>query len=459
MALALQTELDVIDFSLCPVPANLQPGKYYRLTGLSQGSLGNYSIIAAANTATQFSNDVRVFPVSAPANDSGWQGTFDFDTCVLTYVRDNKHNQVAGAVNISVFPWFPANPARVANNVVQATATLDLGGNAYLGQFENNHVLTTSTLTVSGPALLSSDLFINDNIWKRVSFNLSTAIVVRLVISANNFLEANSLVVSGIDNIGDVFIANNVVSNNGSIEFGNVGTASIVDNTIDGGFLQSIPPLGTTHTFQENVVTHNANIQLLNADDAVVVTGNWIGGLVYTATFGGTVSITNNVLGPASELQLFSADLNGGSISLASNAIFGTATLTNTAVEVALTLSGSTILYSGNTGAFADFEYTTLVGSTGTHEIKQLTQLAGSRLRITTDSGPASLSAITLAQNGRLVCYGAQNGASITNVYVENGELDYAGFNMDNIRLQGTSSALIADIADSKKDGYAGALP
>lgn len=462
MALAIQTELEVIDFALCPAPVGLIPGKYYRLTGLSQGSLGAYTIVAAANTATQFSIDVKVFPTLAPVNDSGWAGTFDFDTCQLTYLHDNKNNRVAGATNISVFPWFPANIFRVSGNVVEASATLNLGGNAYAGQFENNQVLTTTTLTVSGAPVASTELIINDNIWKRISFNLSTAIVTRLVISANNFLDANSLVVSGLGDIGDVFIANNVLSGTSSLEFGNTGTLTITDNTITSGFVSSTPPSGTIHTIQENFITNDANVQLFDSIAETIVSGNIISGIVGLNVASGTSSLTDSLIAPGGELQYTSpGPILANIITTSEVSIFGRALIEVdvNAGDGSVLFSHSTIMASGTELGVYDFRYNRDNNNGSVNTIHFLTQLAGSTSEFNADNGVGLVEHVTLGPGGVITSNTGNDSPQLTNVYVENGTLDYDGWPADNIRLQGTNSTLVAAVSNAKKDGYAGALP
>lgn len=134
--MAHNTLLDIIDFSTCPsVPTNLVPGRSYRLTGLSQGALGDYDVVAIANENGDLSANVLVYPDGA--SSFGWVGLFDYATCQLTWLRDPTNNDIGLSFNISNFKWFDAN---VSDNKVDFLSTLILTAD-WTGIFVGNTVI------------------------------------------------------------------------------------------------------------------------------------------------------------------------------------------------------------------------------------------------------------------------------------------------------------------------------
>lgn len=455
MALALQT-VGTIDFSACPVVSGLTPGKFYRLTGLTQGSLGTFDVIAVANTPTQLSESVSVFPTSVVGDDTGWPGIIDYTVCKLTYLQDNKNNQVGGVTNISVFPWFPAVASRVSGNVIDQASTVNLGSNLFAGVFLNNKVLTVNTIIVSGAAVAATLLDIRNNVWSSGVFNFSLAVTTRLLISGNTFSGTNTLADVGATPIGDVSIIDNTFSNS-IISYGNGGTTVIANNITSGADIYTTPPEGFTHTVQDNIITHNGSIQIQSTPSTVYVASNWIGGLLNLVTVGGNITITANIFGPSSELNL--TPDTAAPITFGSNTLYGRASIQCVSIAASVSLNFSTIMVSGQFGAAYDFNFKESGNSNGAHTIQFLNQLAGALVTFDVDAGTSDVDQVTVAAGGVITCPVGSNAPELINVYVENGTLDYNSQPATNIRLQGANSTLVAPVTDAKKDGYAGALP
>lgn len=449
--------LIVLDYSECPAPVGLVPGKIYRLTGLSQGSLGNYDLLATANTTTQFSDAVQVFPALAPTLQTGWPGIFDFEFCQLTYLHDAKNNQVEDGQNISNFPWFPASAFRVNGNVVSNSANLDLGGNAYSGQFENNVVRGGSNVSVSGAALLSADLHINDNTFDTAQLAVTVPIVVRLHITGN-IVTGSNLAVSGLADVGDAFVNNNHISAFGTIEVGDEGSTTIINNVLNGGYIFSTPPVGAVHSASNNTLSQNGNIQLADSTATFAqVAGNWVGNLIDLTGTAGSIAITNNVIGPDAELTVTAGHL--GFLSVFQNVFYGTVELSALNAGGSLQVDNSAIFPAGNSFPNYDFRYIAGALNADTNVVSRLTQLAGARSDFEATSNAGLVENVTIGPAGFITASALSDSPQLTRVYVENGTLEYEGQAADNIRLQGEDSTLVIPVSNAKKDGYAGALP
>lgn len=459
MALALTTNIETIDATVCPVLAGLIPGKEYRLTNLTQGSLGTYSIIAVAQSATQLSASVRVFPASAPATLSGWDGLFDYSSCQLIYVHDNDGNQISGATNISVFPFFPVfNPLRVRYNIVDASSVLNLGGNNFAGQFLGNQVLSNSSVIVSGNSVLSTELVINYNLFSKSSFDAASIVSLRLVFTNNNVNQSIIDEEGSEPSIGDVFIFNNEFSSNTTFLYGNGGTSVIENNTILGGAVTIAPVGGNEHTVTSNII--KGTLDTISTSSFSTVTNNIIDGIVTVGDTSSTVTLTDNVFGPASEVTTFILGTPSlGDYTVNKCVIDGRVRLFVEESGMLLQLNYSHIANSAQTGASYDFDYRALSGSDPNHSINFLTMLSGALADFACDGGPGTINHVQIAQGGRISNSGPNAAPQLINVYVESGLLEVSNFSATGVRLQNANSSLIANVANAKKDGYIGVLP
>lgn len=458
MALALTTNIETIDATVCPVLAGLIPGKEYRLTNLTQGSLGTYSIIAVAQSATQLSASVRVFPASAPATLSGWDGLFDYSSCQLIYIHDNDGNQISGATNISVFPFFPASTFRVRYNVVDASSTLDLGGNSFAGQFLGNQVLSNSSVVVSGNVITSTEVTINYNLFSKSQFSAISTVVLRLIFTNNNVNQSTIFEEGSESDIGDVFISNNEFSSSTAFLYGNGGTSSVENNTILGGNITIAPVTSNSHTVANNII--KGTLDTISTVSLSTITNNSIDGIVTIGDQNNTVIVTDNVFGPASEVTTFILGTPSlGDYTVNKCVIDGRIRLFVEENGMLLQLNYSHIANSAQTGASYDFDYRALSGSDPNHSINFLTMLPGALADFSCDGGPGTINHVLIAQGGRISNSGPSAAPQLINVYVESGFLELNNFSATGVRLQNANSFLIANVANAKKDGYVGALP
>lgn len=187
----------------CPVLANLVPGETVIIHGLTQGTLGTFSVIAQAVEADRLSTNVSVLATGAADPMSG---IVNWGDCQLTMLTDNLGNTVAGEANISNFPWFKNG---VTNNTVDASSTLSFAGfPGASGQMNNNH-LVKSDLTINqgtGDVFTFNENFLKNAVIQLIGPGTSKVwgYLNNTVIDSIHYLQANNAL-----NMNNNFTVNN----------------------------------------------------------------------------------------------------------------------------------------------------------------------------------------------------------------------------------------------------------
>lgn len=265
--------LNIIDFSTCPnIPTDLVPGRYYKLTGLNQGNLGDYSVYAIAIDNNVLSTSVQVLT----SNGNTWLGTFDYTTCQLNSVVDNSGNNVNGITNIYNFAWYNEE---VTNNYITNNSVVNMG-DTWIDAFINNTINGTVDLSLISNKPGKS---FKHNKWDN---NSSTVIYdfQNTITFEHNLLDTGSELV--ITDAVDLEITATTIGNSSDINIDTTGTATITDSNVDVG--SSVNFNGTANYHIDNSKLHRAN--LLSDTDT---SGDFE--LLDSSVSAGNIDITNSV--------------------------------------------------------------------------------------------------------------------------------------------------------------------
>lgn len=181
----------------------LVEGANYKLTGLSQGTLGAYTVYAKAISTTELDCFVTIL-ADGETTTQTYEGWMNWDTCSLEEVHDIRHNLIRGIDNISNFKWFSTNthsnfvdksaiflPALTANNIqlvqgnqILGNSVVNLSGQTGTINFISNQIFESAIiLSTTGTKVIV------DNIFNGTDINLSNAN--NNTINYNVFLSGN----------------------------------------------------------------------------------------------------------------------------------------------------------------------------------------------------------------------------------------------------------------------------
>jgi hypothetical protein len=228
----------------------------YLITGLTQGDIGTFDVQAIANSATELSGEVAVYP-SGVVN--GWVGVIDWTDCQLTRLLDEQFNDVSGKTNISNFPW--GNP-RATNNKIDSASVFTVSTNWPLaGDSLANNVIIKSVVDINDG---------NDQISFQHNFIENSNVTV--LTNSNGVdvnIRSNSVITSALNftvETGEFGFSGNSVLNNSALTFAPEYSLTFDDNHISSQCTLTINGTGTsTLTFRYSEIKGLSTVTLTPA--------------------------------------------------------------------------------------------------------------------------------------------------------------------------------------------------
>lgn len=272
----------------CPPLVGLTPGATYIITGLVQGTLGTFDVVARALDATTLSGDVSVFP-SADVTGTGWDGQIDWADCQLLHVYDNVDNDVSGKVNVGRFPWHL--PITVHSNNIDKNSNTNLGGAAFLGVFANNSILNTGGVVIGAGAQNNANLTISGNTIIDGTLTVNYAPVAGSIVITDNFISGSStFIIQAGGNATSGIFQNNQIAGSSSINWLAQGNLNVVN---------TIMTESTVALFNHTVGTLSFNQNNFSGDSSFTATESGAGASSVSGTDLAsstmTLSGTNNI--------------------------------------------------------------------------------------------------------------------------------------------------------------------
>lgn len=298
----------------CVLPPLIE-GNNYKISGLTQGTLGSFTVWTRAVSTTQLDCFVTILAAGETSGQT-YEGWMNWNQCLLEEVHDIRHNIVRGITNISNFKWFATN---TFGNFIESTAIILPSPTINTNQLvQNNKLYGSSSLDLAG---LSATLNVVANVL------VDTA----LVLSGTGTKTVTSNTLSG----ADIHLQNN---------FSN----TLVFNTITDGSINNTST--KSFTFSNNI-TNASNISLdTNVSTTITNSSLLNSDITLTNTVTGTSSITLNKLNlRASSFQntgatTVNAAMNLSNSVVASSALNTTGTFSNTVTFTNTDVSSNSVI-------------------------------------------------------------------------------------------------------------------
>lgn len=413
------TLLEIIDASGCPsscpiIPTNLVPGKQYKITGLSQGALGNYSFIAVATSNTTLSNDVTLLPDNVLNVGESWYGQFDYGIWELTWVHDSLNNDVSFSGNISEFKWFDYN---VDENIVDTSARLYLGGNTWVGTFSGNRISGRSIVHLNAVATQINKT-IARNVWDTKS---------EVTFSATN---------------GPILYINNTVNNNSELTISDVNDLTLRETTMSNGILH-INSVNTIYISNSSILD-GALVEFTNSEGEIDLGYSIVQNNCILRASVGNVDVGSSVISGSSIVEFYSTgSISASNINVNNSSSWAfTGDINSNILNILSVNSTITFAFNNGIGQF-NFIRTNLFDS--------IFNIGG------TKSGTWLITDSYLIK-GRIDELGNNAGNTLDRLVVQDGILT-AGYDCTSCYLLGGNSTLVADLTSATKNGYTNPLP
>lgn len=355
-----------------------------------------------------------------------FNGLYDWASCTLVYLEDERGNKIAGEVNVDIYPWGDTN---YANNEVDASSQFTPYSGLGAVSVDGNKILNGSNVdlnTLAGYSVLT----FTDNL---------------IVQSAVSF--ANS---AGTFNVTD-----NVITGASSLDLeGNVTTSLLRNNISHSGI--TLNPAGCANVINENTI----------ADSSIVTGGFAASHEINSSTIvnGSVVSLVAGVNTLVQKVLLNDSSINNASSNTGTP--LGTITVENSNLANQSVITASAGTYGDGSWDIANLDasagaitLTPAFTHAGTFSISKVSLIDASITVSGTGATASSIADSSFLPGSSLVHSSAGGSSNLVNVSVVDGILTTAGYDLNGAWLEGANSTLAADLTNAAKSGYINALP